>query len=282
MSALRFFTPPPYKSSHLPNGTTTHQTDFFLPQTIDGHLMVVRFSGPQSWLAFDVVRLTVSQNAVLEKVVHAGGEAGILNSLMNRISVCFLYSFDVMFPGQGLTTYCQHQAPFVHVADRVCDQLGSLSVNPVDAQYQLTLHWTKIHEKMTRDFEVLMSQCDRSVRKLKGMMQDPMLLEYARVNEIFRDWWAERAKEVTHLDDLLHDPEFIVPPTIRNALEEISRQIPSGERVQIITKLHCIYHTLAILTSDGTHLADDNQVLAEVERLSSGINVSALLERLTL
>jgi hypothetical protein len=88
--------------------------DFFLPQTFGGLLTIVRFNRPLSWNAFDTVRLTVAQNAVLKKIVNAGSEATILDYVMACISIYFLRSFDIIFPGHGLVTYCQHVTEYPH------------------------------------------------------------------------------------------------------------------------------------------------------------------------
>lgn len=58
------------------------------------------------------------------------------------------------------------------------------------------------------------------------------------VNPIFNDWWMQRFDEVTELERLLHDPQVIVPPSMKNVLRYISLQIPEGEMVRVFTKFH--------------------------------------------
>jgi hypothetical protein len=85
------------------------------------------------------VRLTIARNAVLERIVDAGSDARILDCVMACISICFIRSFDIIFPGRGLVKCCQHVTGYPHEVEHVCDELAQLVVNSVDAQYQLTL-----------------------------------------------------------------------------------------------------------------------------------------------
>jgi hypothetical protein len=114
------------------------------------------------------------------------------------------------------------------------------------------------------------------------MMDDPLLQQYAQVNAVFRDCWVGRTDEVKRLDELLHDPEVMVLSTVRTFLSEITKQVPAGECVQVITDLNGVYHTLCSLTSGNVELADGGQILAEVEGRSGGPKVGLLLENLTL
>lgn len=114
MSALPFFIPPPDANRRLPNSRYPYTFAFFLPQTFEGTPATIGFQGPLSWHEIDRVRLTIARNAILERIVDASDEARTLEILMARISQCFIRSFDVMFPGHGLVTYCQHRTVFSH------------------------------------------------------------------------------------------------------------------------------------------------------------------------
>jgi hypothetical protein len=114
------------------------------------------------------------------------------------------------------------------------------------------------------------------------MMDDPLLQKYAQVNTVFKDWRAGWTDEVIRLDEFLHDPEVMVPPTIRSIRSEISEQVPAGECVEVIIDLNGVCLTLCSLTSGNVGLADGGQILAEVERRSDGPEVGLLLENLTL
>jgi hypothetical protein len=155
-------------------------------------------------------------------------------------------------------------------------------VDSVDARYQLTLHSVEIYDRLTQEFDRLMNQCDRSLQNLKSIMEDPVLHHYTQLNPVFNDWWTDRFDKVVKLGDLLHDSDVVVPPTIRNVLSEISRQVPNDERVQIITNISGVYQTMCILTSGNMQLADKGQVFAEVEQSSSGPDVTLLLGSLTI
>lgn len=282
MSALPFFIPPDYLHRRFQNNTFPHEVDCFIPQNFGGPLSIVRFSGPQSWHPFETVRLTIARNAILERIIDAADEARILNCLLARISACFNFSFDIMFPGSGLATFCQHRPEYAHEVDRICDELARFVVNSVGARYQLTLHWAEIYDRLTQEFHRLMNQCDRSLQNLKSIMEDPVLHHYAHLNSVFNDWWTDRFDEVVKLGHLLHDPDVVVPPTVRNVLSEISRQAPNDERVQIITNISGVYQTMCTLTNGNLQLADKGQVFAEFDQLSSGPDMSLLLGSFTI
>lgn len=282
MSALPFFRPPLQTSSHFADNICTHEAEVCLPQTFCGIPSSVKFNGPLSWRAFDTVKLTIGHNAILEKIVDAARQARSLDCLMFGISLSFRQSFDVMFTGHGLVTVCQHKPEYSQDVDRLCDELSQLAVESTDAQYQLTLRWMGIYDRVTQGFDRLKNECIMSLQNLRYLMQDPLLLHYADVNAVFKEWWMERFDEVAKLDELLHNPEVIVPPTIRNVLSEISRQVPKGERVQIIANIDGAYQIVCDLATNAVLLADDGQPLAEVERRSSGNEVNLLFESLTL
>lgn len=76
------------------------------------------------------------------------------------------------------------------------------------------------------------------------------------MNSVFKDWRAGWTDEVIRLNEFLHDLQVMVPPTIRNFLSEISKQVPAGECVQVIIDLNGVYHTICSLTSGNVELAD--------------------------
>lgn len=155
-------------------------------------------------------------------------------------------------------------------------------MNSVDAQYQIILEWSLIYDRVTQEFERLMHQCERTLRNLRSVMEDPVLEHYADINTVFRDWWAGRTDEVNRLDELLHDPEVIVPPTIWNVLTEIASQVPDDERVQVITNINGIYRTVCYLATCDIQLSEGCEILAEIQGRSLTPEVSFLLSELTL
>ena len=236
-----------------------------------------------SWHRFDIIRPTIARNEVLEKIIDAGREARILDCLMARTSACFYRSFDVLFPGQGVLLACsQHRAVCPGGVDRLCERFAQVLISSVDAQYQLILQWTEIYEQMNLDYDRMMKQSKRCLNMLRSMMEDPVLQAYLRVNAVFDDWWMDRLGEVSKLEELLHDPEVMVPPTIMRVLTAIAHQVPLGDRVQIVTRIDAVYRPMCTLTTGDVHLAGNAQVLAEVEQLSSGLNVGLLLRNMVL
>lgn len=283
MSALPFFVPPQYTNQRLSDSDVAHKFDFFLPQTFGGGLDIARSNSPQSCHIFDTFEpTTIARNAVLKRIVDAARGAEILKTSMTSIGICFIESFGVIFPGHGLVTFCQHRIEYPQDADRICDELARLDVNSVNARYQLTLHWTEIHDRLTREFDLLMDQCNSTLQYIRGVMNDPVIRNYANRDAVFKAWCVDCLEDVNKFEELLHDHKVVVPPTIKNVLLEISQQIPAGEHVQIITSIDGVYQTLCTLTTDNVHLAHDGKILAEVERRSSGPGVDFLLERLTL
>lgn len=282
MSAIPFFRPPHYAHRRLPNSVFPHNTDCFLPQNFGRQITILRFCGPLSWYRFDTVRPTIARNEVLEKIIDAGGEARILDCLMARTSACFYRSFDVLFPGQGVLACNQDRTVCAGEVDRICDDFARVLLISDDARYQLTLQWTEVYEQMSLDYDRSMKQSKACLEMLRRKMEDPILQVYARVNAVFHDWWMDRFDEVNKLEELLNDPEVMVAPTIMKVLTEISYQVPLGDRVRIVTKIDTFYRTLCILTTGDVQLADNGQVLAEVEQLSSGPDVGLLLQNLAI
>lgn len=259
-----------------------HETEFFLPQTFGRLPTSAKFNGPSTWHAFDQVRLTIAQNAVLERVVEAANEARNLNCYMADASLCFRQSFDVMFSGHGLLTFCQIRPEYSQEVDRICDEFARLAVGPVDAQYQLTLQWTALYDQITQQFDQLKTECRKSMHKLRTMMLDPLLIQYADANAVFKEWWKDRFDEVIKHARFLHNPDVITQPTVRNVLAEISRQVPAGEGVQILTKMDGICRVVCTLATNFVFLADEGELLADIERRSNASEVGLLFENLTL
>ncbi len=282
MSALPFFRPPPYLNSLKTDSNSTHETEFFLPQTFGGLPTSVKFNGLSSWHAFDQVGLTIAQNAIMKRVVEAANEARSLNCLMAEVSLCFRKSFDVMFPDHGLVTFCQIRPEYSRQVDSICDELARLAVGPVNAQYELILQWTAIYVRVTHQFDHLKTECSTSLQKLTNMMRDPLLIQYADANVVFKEWWKDRLNEVIEHERLLHNPIVITQPTVRNVLAEISRQVPASEGVQIVTKMDGVYRVVCTLITNFVLLADEGELLAEIERRSSASEVSLLFDNLTL
>ncbi|ERF74964.1 hypothetical protein EPUS_05172 [Endocarpon pusillum Z07020] len=282
MSALPFFRPPPYPNRLVTGSKCAHEAEFFLPQTFGNFPASAKFKGPSSWHEFDQVRLTIAQNVVLERIVEAANEARSLNCLMADVSLCFRQSFDVMFSGHGLVTFCQIRPEYSQEVDRISDELARLVLGPVSAQYQLTLHWTAIYDRVTQQFDHLQTECSKYLHKLRTMMQDSLLIQYADANAVFKEWWMDRFDEVNKHERLLQNSDVIIQPTVRNVLADISRQVPAGEGVQIITKMDGVYHVVCTLATNVVLLADEGELLAEIERRSSAPEVGLLFENLTL
>lgn len=92
----------------------------------------------------------------------------------------------------------------------------------------------------------------------------------------------DRFDEVIEHERLLQNPDVIIQPTVRNVLADISRQVPAGEGVQIITRMDGVYQVVCTLATNVVLLADEGELLAEIERRSSAPEVGLLFENLTL
>jgi hypothetical protein len=284
MSALPFFTPPLHKSHHLADGLQSYEVEVHLPQTYRGFHSSLRFIGPLSWHDFNRVKLTISQNGILELIVDAARQARGLSSLMAGLSLTFSQSLDIMFPGQSVaTTACQdHPSKSYRDVERLCDGLARLGMHSDAGTHQLILEWTGIHDRVTQDFDRLKGECVISLENLRYFMRNGQLVQYAERNAVFKEWWMERTREADRIEEMLHSTELIVVPTIRNVLSELSRQVPPGERVQIITRIDGFYRVVCDVATQAILLPDDGRTLAEIERKSSGNEVSLLFDSMAL
>jgi hypothetical protein len=281
MSALSFREFPTPTTRGLPSSWSDFTINCPLPQTFGGHIKFLRIHGPDSWFEFDTVLPTIASNAILEKIVNTADEALTLNSLMNRAADCFRFSLEVMFPGEGLVA-SSNQQPFASQGDSHCNELARLSMGSARTEHDLTLQWTQLYDEVTSQFNRLMSSCNSTVLKLRRMMHDQGLEQYARVNPVFKAWWVQRITEVNHLNNLLQDPHVIMAPTIKNVLTEMSHLVPHGHAVKITTGINGAYRLLCVLTTHNVELADNGQVLMEVERQSSGPDVGDLFDEMSL
>jgi hypothetical protein len=186
-----------------------------------------------------------------------------------------------MFLQDGPSISCQHQIVSTAEIDHLCHDFARVEVNPFDANYRIIFQWTEIYDQVTQVFEDLMRKCANSLRSVKDMMESSILQEHSRLNAVFSEWWTERIDEIRRLEELLHNQEVIVSPTIRNVLSYIAQQVPRGKRVQVDTNIDGHYRTICILIRGDVQIVD-GQVVAEIEERWSAPAVSLLLERMTL
>jgi hypothetical protein len=291
MTALPFFTPPLHKTHHLANGLQCHEVEVPLPETYHGFASHLRFSGPLTWHGFDRVRPTISQNAIVELIVDAARQARILHSLIAGLSLTFSQSFDIMFPGQSATTTCEEHPvkSWPEIEQRLCDGLARLGVNstapPTTSEpHHLVLDWTGLHDRVTRAFARLKGECLVSLANLRYFMRHGQLVRYADGNAVFREWWAERTREVDRIEEILHDAggAMVVVPTVCNVLVEISRQVPPGQRVKVVMWIDGCCRDVCEVVAHAVLQADRGRMLAEIERRSCENEVSLLFEGLGL